>query len=102
MDSGSGFVAVSGDPSADLTLTRVITAGVASGQSYNLRYRAKNIAGWGDYSDSITILASSVPDKPVNVRSQNSNAASTVTISWTEPTNTGGTGVPIDAYIVHL
>ena len=39
-----------------------ITAHVTTGVSYQVRVRAKNYWGWGEYSDVLTIRASSVPE----------------------------------------
>jgi len=34
-----------------------VTSGVTAGALYGFRYRAKNVYGWGDFSDSVTIKA---------------------------------------------
>jgi len=45
------------------TVTRESHA-VKKGLSYRFRYRAKNIIGFSDYSDTISFMAASVPDAP--------------------------------------
>jgi hypothetical protein len=46
----------------------------------------------------VTILAAVVPSPPLNVITSNVAGAKTVNISWSLPSNTGGTGVLITAY----
>ena len=69
------------------------TANVLSGGYYLFRYRAKNIHGWGEYSDSISIVAASAPATPATVSTAISDIY--VKITWMEP-DTGGSA--IDAY----
>jgi hypothetical protein len=42
----------------------VIKDQLTFGEQYYVRYRAKNIYGWGDYSDLQSIYTIMVPDKP--------------------------------------
>lgn len=37
---------------------------VEKGEIYRYKYRARNINGWGDFSDSGYLFAANVPDKP--------------------------------------
>lgn len=101
MDDDTGFVSVSGELSDDLTTLRVVTL-VNSGQTYTFRYRARNIYGWGDYSESTAIVTSSVPTPPLNIVTSNSEIATTVTISWDAPVNFGGDGILIDSYLISV
>ena len=53
IDDGSGFREVVGftAPNTPYTLNQVlISSSVQSGLSYQVKYRAQNIYGWGDYS----------------------------------------------------
>jgi hypothetical protein len=37
---------------------------VKKGLAYRFRYRAKNVIGFSNYSDTVSFMASSVPDAP--------------------------------------
>ena len=37
---------------------------VKKGLSYRFRYKVKNVIGFSDYSDTVSLLAASVPDAP--------------------------------------
>ena len=52
-----------------------------------MRYRAKNIYGWGDYSESAEILTIQEPGRPDPVQTQ--VVSSNVLIVWTEPESYG-------------
>ena len=79
-----------------------MTQDIVSGETFNFRYKARNIFGWSDYSESVAIIASDVPSQPLNIVTANNEAATTVTITWTLPTDTGGNGIPIDSYLVSV
>lgn len=55
--------------------------------SYRVRYRAKNIYGWGDYSESAEILTIQEPGRPDPVQTQ--VVSSNVLIVWSEPESYG-------------
>ena len=60
---------------------------------YSFKVRAENRVGWGPYSNEIdlTILAQvSAPNAPVLTATV---SVRTVTLTWTEPTNTGGAAI---------
>jgi len=70
-----------------------------SGKQYYLRYWAKNSQGWSTTPSPVTaILMASAPSQLPSVVTTMSD--SKVRASWNFPTNTGGTGVVIDAYRV--
>jgi hypothetical protein len=46
------------------TLSASKSTGVISGRYYRVRYRAKNIVGFGEYSDTSYILAATIPETP--------------------------------------
>jgi hypothetical protein len=51
-DGMSGlFRSVIGFSSNSLLKTVTITNGIVAGRSYRLMYRARNVVGWGPYSD---------------------------------------------------
>ena len=66
MDDGmSGeFSSVNGIKINSLLTTYTVTTNVIKGRRHRFRYRAKNIVGWGPYSDDSYILAATVPDRP--------------------------------------
>jgi len=57
---GGTFVSLYGDTTASL-LTDYIITNVTSGTYYKFTYRARNTHGDGPESDSVTILAATVP-----------------------------------------
>lgn len=62
---GGGFSQISSDL---ITVTRVTVTSVSNhikkGLAYRFKYRAKNVIGFGEYSDTFSFLAASVPDAP--------------------------------------
>lgn len=64
--------------------------GLAPNTTYYAKVRAKNNVGWGDYSNTRTfttaIAAPSAPGTP----SVTSTTSSSIGLSWTAPSNTGG------------
>jgi hypothetical protein len=66
---------------------------VAIGQTYAIKYRARNVHGWSvDLSDSVSILAASVPDQiasPVVTVMNSQN----VKFTWLAPPNVNGDNV---------
>ena len=77
--------------------TRSRTAGgLTNGTPYYFRMRAHNAAGWGPSSTVVTAIARTVPGAPPTPVA--TPGSSTVTLSWSPPTNTGG--AKIDTYQV--
>ncbi len=52
-----------GNPRDNLVTQLTISSGVKKGEHYRFRYRARNVYGWGPYSDIVTVLAAQVPAK---------------------------------------
>jgi hypothetical protein len=67
INDGTGFKPYVGDLTDNLSLETIAT-GLSSGVMHNLRYRAKNVHGWSDYSPSELIVANTLPSKPLNVQ----------------------------------
>ena len=61
MDDGLGgsFVKVANG----LVSSYIIKNGIVAGRSYRVRYRARNVVGYGQYSDVLIVSGSSKPDK---------------------------------------
>ncbi len=58
---------------------------MTAGQSYKFRYRVRNIFGWSPYSDVLTVLAATKPDRPAMVTTV--NVGTSVRIDWVAPYN---------------
>jgi hypothetical protein len=74
---------------------------IVSGTTYTFRWSAKNIYGTSDPSPTTDILAASKPQTPDAV-SLSVTANGNLEISWSEPTDTGGTNVAISSYLVTI
>jgi hypothetical protein len=61
-------------------------------------YRAQNAQGWGDYSDTMSLIAARRPDQVAPVIT--SNEETLVQITWSEPTYDGGS--PLLAYRIYI
>jgi len=64
-------------------VSHIQTVGVTAGTSYLFRVRAHNVLGWGEFSDSVEIVAAKVPDEPEMPVTSISNIF--VRISWDQP-----------------
>jgi hypothetical protein len=83
-DQGSGgesWYTLIGEVLPSTSQSYTVTGYVVAGRTYKFRYRAKNIFGWGPYSDQGDILAASRPSKmqPLAVSLFGTN----VKIQWT-------------------
>ena len=101
MNSGSGFVEVVGNTLGDYTQSSVmISSGLTSGFSYTFRYRARNIYGWGDFSQLGSAIMSGVPSAVTNVIVSQDSASTKIVVTWSAPSSTGGNGILITQYNV--
>jgi len=91
-NDGTGFVSYVGDLEDSLSLDTVATS-LTSGIMYSVRYRAKNVHGWSDYSPLEMIVANTVPSPPLNVKTQ--NIGNKLVVTWDQPATTGGNNVPL-------
>ncbi len=73
-DNGSNsasFVVLNGVTENNIML-RYVMNDLTAGMTYRFRYRVRNIFGWSlDYSDVITVLAATRPDRPAMVQTSN-------------------------------
>lgn len=61
-DGMSGkFTSVNGFSQNSLLTTFTVSQNILKGRNHRLKYRAKNIVGWGPYSDESFVLAATVP-----------------------------------------
>mmetsp|Transcript_9442 Transcript_9442/g.8983 ORF Transcript_9442/g.8983 Transcript_9442/m.8983 type:complete len:215 (+) Transcript_9442:523-1167(+) len=80
-------------------LTYTLTTGVSAGQSYQFRVRVKNALGWGDYSDSTSILCGNTPDQMTGVTTSIDSATGGIKIEWDEPFSGG---LPLTSYFIEI
>lgn len=83
---------------ADSLLLSYTVTGIASSSiSYQFRYRAKNVFGYGPYSDVASILAIAIPDQmPAPIVTNN---GVNVQITWVQA---NGNGASIIAYKIEI
>lgn len=85
----------------DITYQVVAANGITPGQVYAFRYRAKNSAGFGPYSDTLVAGCGTTPSQPVSVFSTDITkcSANSIYLSWS--TDIPATGeLPILGYII--
>lgn len=88
-NGGNVFTEVMGDTLGPYTLNSiVITSGIASGATYNLKYKVKNIYGFSQFSPIASITSMTIPGAPTNVAVTYN--LDQVEIDWTAPAFTGG------------
>lgn len=58
---GETWTDLVGYPVDDLELSAEVTDSIQAGEIYQFQYRAKNIHGWGSWSDSLNLIAASIP-----------------------------------------
>lgn len=88
---GTLWTDIIGLSSDSLALTTAVTSSVQAGSAYRFRYRAKNLHGWGPYSDSLIIYAASVPSAIPSATL--TNEGTLVKIAWTLPVSNGGLAI---------
>ena len=87
-DGGTGYVEVADSLVNTLIFTDIGGTPIASGATYSVRYRAKNVHGPAvSYSPVLVIYAATISSAPTDIETANSadNSVSTVRVSWTAP-----------------
>ena len=100
-DDASGatiWTVISGYPTNSLLQQGTVSSSITIGATYKFRYRAKNLFGWGPYSDTLDLYAASVPTTIATATTVNQDTS--VLISWSLPTYNGG--LPILAYRIYI
>lgn len=94
IDDGAGgaFSEVVGLSSDFTALTTTITSSISSGLTYKLKYRAKNIYGWGSYSGEASIVASNAPGTP-GTPTTSLESDGSILIDWAAPASNGGESI---------
>jgi hypothetical protein len=87
---------IQGDPVPSLNL-EISISGHTLGETYHFRASAGNIHSWGAYSDILTVVATTVPEKPdpTVITIENTDFK----ISWTPPDDNYGA---ITKYIITI
>jgi len=91
IDDGGGFAEVAG-LSSDSLLTQHTISSLMNGNTYDLKYRAKNVHGWGPYSAVSSILLASVPDQ-ITPAATTANNGVNVDVAWSAVASDGGSAV---------
>lgn len=65
--------------------TFTAVTGITGGSVYKFRVRAKNLYGWGDFSQEVAITASQQPDPVATITTENDGTD--VVIRWSAPIN---------------
>lgn len=73
------------------------TASIKAGYTYMVRIRARNYWGWGDFSETITIKASTVPDQVDTPETSIEAVTGGIRVTWAEPDDNSDT---ITAYMI--
>jgi titin len=102
MDDGEGgaFVALTGLAVPSLATTQLITTGVSEGETYRLRYRARNAYGWGAYSATVGILAAQAPGRPPSAPSILSVSDTEIQVQLDLAIANGG--APLTAHVLEI
>ena len=91
----SGYVVtyVTGTTSASVTIstTSTVITGLTGGLTYSVTVASVNSAGTGSDSSAVTAVPLSVPGPPASLTGTPGNG--TLTVSWSVPTNTGGSSI---------
>ena len=74
-----------------------ISAGIEVGKSYQVRIFAKNYWGWGEFSDTLTIVASSFPEQVAIPTTGIDEATGGLRVQWVAPFDNSAT---ITAYLI--
>ena len=82
-----------------MLLTVIVSTNVQSGAMYGFRVRARNIFGWGPYSQVTYIQAAREPDQPVPPTTSIDASTGGVVITWTAPS---ARGAAITAYQIEI
>ena len=82
-----------------LLLTVIVSTNVESGSMYGFRVRARNVFGWGPYSQVTYIQAAREPDQPQAPVTSIDTLTGGVVITWVAPSARGD---PITAYTIEI
>ncbi len=100
IDKGSGFVTVvSYDGISSSFTIAAIDESLIAGSVYKFRYRAKNVIGWGPYSDYLTAALVSPPAAPsAPIRDDDISTKTSIGVRWTSVIDGPGIAGKIQGY----
>ena len=97
IDSTDVWTVIQGDEGSYTLNLALETSGHTLGNTVNFRAKAHNIHGWGELSEPLTVVASTMPDQPeppvISIEDLN------VKISWSAPNNNYA---QISSYIIKI
>lgn len=99
--TSSTWIDVQGLSPFNTDLEGKVLSGVDSGRDYDFRVRGRNIHGWGEWSSTTTLTASSIPADILTMPST-ILVGTKVRIIWIPPLSTGGNGISIDEYKIQI
>ena len=95
---GEAWTTLIGDNPYSTSVAYTYSSGlIQSGRIYKFRYRARNVFGWGEFSEQGDVLAAAEPDKMDQVTV--TLIGTDVKIAWTPPEENGS---PITAYKIEI
>ena len=84
---GATWTNLIGFNTESLAQTYTVAQGVAFGDQYRFKVRAKNYWGWSDFSESLVIKSATYPDPMVPLTTEVDAATGDVKFSWIAPYN---------------
>ena len=76
-----------------------MSSNISPGTEYRFRVRAKNMWGWGPYSDVLVVTPSAPPDQMATVTTSVASDTGAVRFVWTAPSDNSA---PITQYKVEI
>jgi hypothetical protein len=69
-----------------------VTQDIQAGETYSFKVSASNVVGTSELTDSVSIIAATIPDQVSPAPYKHEASTSSITIRWTEP-NDGGSEI---------
>lgn len=77
-----------------LLTTFTTTSGIIKGREHRFRYRARNMIGWGAFSEESSVLAATIPQPPEKpVFSSYVSLSQTLNIEIKQSSDNGGSAI---------
>lgn len=91
-DAGTDtFTSLAGFSSNFIDDVYFATASVEPGQTYRIKIRARNYWGWGDFSETITMKASTMPGQVQTPVTSIEATTGGIRVTWVEPDSNSDT-----------
>ena len=78
----------------------ITISGLNKGTAYTFSVTATNAQGTGSAASSSSVTPVSAPNAPTNVTATKTLDSTTASLTWTAPSDTGGTGITITSYTI--